>query len=71
MGGGRDSVSHNVRNVHGGLCEVVALAPCVSRKGVSFLGDRVCGDSGRDGRVFIEGREPGDRGNQSDLSVEF
>ena len=71
MGGGRSRVLPHVPNDHDRLCEMVAVAAGRSLWGVLFLGDRVCGDFGRGGRVFVEGREPGDRGNQSDLSVEL
>lgn len=71
MGGGRSSVFPYVRNDHDRLREMVAVAAGRSLRGVSFLGDRICGDFSRGGRVFVEGREPGDRGNQPDLSVEL
>ena len=71
MGGGRSSVFPHVRNDHDRLREMVAVAAGRSLRGVSFLGDRICGDFSRGGRVFVEGREPGDRGNQPDLSVEI
>ena len=71
MGCGRSSVFPHVRNDHDCLGEVVAVVAGRSLRGVSFLGDRICGDLGGGGRVFVEGREPSDRGNQSDLSVEL
>lgn len=64
-------MSGHVRYLHGDFCELVAVAAGWVAGGVSLLDDRVCGDLGGGGRVFVEGRKQGDRGDQPDLSLEL